>query len=306
MNFFFKKAYYKLFDKAKYKEIKYKKNQKRQIDTFKSKLETYLIDVQKKIENNHKLTFKHSGHTGDLIYSLPVVKELSKKHECHFYVNVDKKNHLPYYKHPSKTVLIDERMFNLLRPLLDHQTFLKKVEKFNDQKIDIDLDVFRELPISLSFNSPRWYFHVTGIDANLYENYLEVAPHNEIFDKIIINRTFRYRNQFINYKFLNNYKDIGFIGLKDEYDDLKNEIKNLVYYDCKDFLEMAKILKSSKIHIGNQSLSFAIAEALKVPRILEGCPYFPVVQPIGKNAFNCFFQNHFERKFNYLNNLKLL
>ena len=58
------------------------------------------------------------------------------------------------------------------------------------------------------------------------------------------------------------------------------------------------------MHIGNMSLSFAIAEALKVPRILESCPYFPVVQPIGKNAFNFYFQNHFEKKFNYLNNLK--
>ena len=72
------------------------------------------------------------------------------KHECHFYVNVDKKNHLPYYKHHSENVLIDDRTFNLLLPLLDSQTFIKKVEKFNNQKIDIDLDFFRELPISLS------------------------------------------------------------------------------------------------------------------------------------------------------------
>ena len=137
MNFFLKKAYYKIFDKEKYSEIKFGVNKEKEIKAFKSKLETCLNDVQKKIANSHKLTFKHSGHSGDLIYSLPVIKELSKTHECLFYVNV---NYLPYYKHHSENVLIDDRTFNLLLPLLDSQTFIKKVEKFNNQKIDIDLD----------------------------------------------------------------------------------------------------------------------------------------------------------------------
>ena len=74
------------------------------------------------------------------------------------------------------------------------------------------------------------------------------------------------------------------------------------YYDCKDFLEAAQIIKSSKFFIGNPSLGFAIAEALKVPRLLEACPEFPVVQPVGKDAFDFYFQPHFEKWFNYLNN----
>ena len=43
-----------------------------------------------------------------------------------------------------------------------------------------------------------------------------------------------------------NYKNLIFIGTKDEYEDLKKEVPNLEFYDCKDFLEMAQIIKSSK------------------------------------------------------------
>ena len=46
------------------------------------------------------------------------------------------------------------------------------------------------------------YFHITGVQVDLSTPYLEVDEHNELKDKIIIHRTFRHRNQFINYKFL--------------------------------------------------------------------------------------------------------
>jgi hypothetical protein len=89
--------------------------------------------------------------------------------------------------------------------------------------------------------------------------------------------------------------------MKNEYDDLKKDIPNLEIYDCKDFLEMAQIIKSSKLFIGNMSVAYPIAEALKVPRLLEGCPYFPIVQPIGENAYDFYFQEHFENYFKILN-----
>ena len=43
-------------------------------------------------------------------------------------------------------------------------------------------------------------------------------------------RSTRRKNTFINYKFLNNFKDV-LLGLQEEYDDLKKEIPNLDYYD---------------------------------------------------------------------------
>ena len=43
----------------------------------------------------------------------------------------------------------------------------------------------------------------------------------------------------------------------------------LKWHPLGDFLETAQIIKGSKLFIGNQSVCFSIAEAMKHPRILE-------------------------------------
>jgi hypothetical protein len=167
---------------------------------------------------------------------------------------------------------------------------------------DVDLDLFRELPWNNTFNSPRWYFHITGEQEDLSLPYMFVDKHPTINDRIVIQRTFRFRNIYINYEFIKNYESALFVGIKEEYDDLKKQIPNLEFYEPKDFLEIAQIIKSSKFFIGNQSVCYPIAEALKVPRLLEASPEFPVVQPVGKDAFDFYFQPHFEKWFDYLYN----
>jgi hypothetical protein len=131
-----------------------------------------------------------------------------------------------------------------------------------------------------------------------------VESHKDIKGKIVIQRTFRYRNRFINYEFLNNYKNLLFVGTKEEFDDMHFTVKNLEFYDCKDFLEMASIIKASKFIIANSSLVFPIAEGLKIPRLLEACPHFPAAQPHGINGFDFYFQAHFEKFFKILNEKK--
>ena len=301
MKFSILKYYYKLFDLEKYKNFKAENLTKKSVEIFKNKYADYLAGIEKKIKNNKKITFLHSGHLGDLIYALPVIKELSKNHECHFYIQANKKMPVKYYKHPAGKVYIDDRMLNLFLPLMKAQKFIHKCEKYNGQEIDINFDLFRELPVNIHFNSPRWYFHISGIQVDLTDPYLEVEPHEKIKNKIVIHRTFRHRNQFINDKFLENEKNLLFVGTKDEYEDLKKDAKNLEIYDCKDYLDMAKVIKSCKFFIGNQSVAYPMAEALKVPRILEAEPNFPVVQPIGKDAFDFYYQPHFEKWFKHLN-----
>ena len=50
----------------------------------------------------------------------------------------------------------------------------------------------------------------------------------------------------------------------------------------------------SLLFIGNLSFGYALAEALKVPRLLESGPNFPLVYPNGENAYDFYFQSHFE------------
>ena len=117
-------------------------------------------------------------------------------------------------------------------------------------------------------------------------------------------RSLRRQNYLINYKFLSDYKDILFLGLKKEFLDLKKDMSNLKFHDCKNFLEMTEIIKNSKIFIGNLSFGYTLAEGLKIPRLLESNPEFPLVYPNGGKGYDFYYQIHFEKMFKklYLNN----
>ena len=121
--------------------------------------------------------------------------------------------------------------------------------------------------------------------------------------KIVITRSVRRNNHFINYKFLKKYENLLFIGLENEYKLLQEQVPNLDFYDCKDFLEVDEIIKSSKFFLGNLCFGYSIAEALKVPRLLETNSEFSSMYPTGKNAYEFYFQGHFEKWFNYLYSL---
>ena len=84
------KYYYKLFDNKKYRRLKKQSIIKKSVELFEKKYKDYLYGIESKIRNKEKLTFLHSGHLGDLIYALPVLKELAKDHECHFYIQANK------------------------------------------------------------------------------------------------------------------------------------------------------------------------------------------------------------------------
>ena len=303
MNNFLKKYWYKFY-KYKHEESKILKRFQEDKKIFQDKFEDQINSICKKIDSNKPLNFLHSGHAADIVNVLPAIKELSKNHECNLYIRIDKPLTKYYHKHPGGDVFINKKIYNMLEPLLNNQKYINKVEKFNGQNIDINFDIIREMPINLLFDNTKYSFHITGLQPNLSHSYLEVNSHSKIMNKIVIQRTFRYRNRFINYEFLNNYENLLFVGTKEEFHDMKLTVKNLEFYDCKDFLEMASIIKSSKFIIANSSLVFPIAEGLKVPRLLEACPHFPAAQPHGINAFDFYFQAHFEKWFKYLYYLK--
>ena len=108
-------------------------------------------------------------------------------------------------------------------------------------------------------------------------------------------RSLRRQNNYIKFSFLKKYKNLVFIGLHNEYLDLKKQISNLKFHECENFLEMAEIINSSKLFIGNLSFGYTIAEALKTPRLLESYLDFPLVYPNGSKGYEFYFQKHFEK-----------
>ena len=294
------KLWYRIFNKSKYQHLKHKNNLSNRLNYYNSHIYDKIIEIEKNINSNTELNFLHSGHLGDIMYSLPAIKELSKTHKCKLYIQADKPMEVDYQNHPSGKVYLDKRIVNLLLPLLQQQTFLNSVNIYNNEKIDVNLDLFRKMPINIRFHSVRWYSHLTGVHVNMHEPCLFVKPHKLVKNKIVIVRSPRYRNSYINYEFLKNTKNLVCVGLKSEFEDLKKEIHNLEFYDCKDFLEMAEIIKGSKFFIGNECFAYSIAESLKIPRLLEASPDFPVVFPASSNGYDFYHQNHFEKLFKNL------
>ena len=61
---------------------------------------------------------------------------------------------------------------------------IREVKKHKDEEIDINLDLFREMPWNNTFNSPRWYFHIAGEQTDLSNPYLDVVNHSTIKKRI--------------------------------------------------------------------------------------------------------------------------
>jgi hypothetical protein len=291
----------KFFNKKKYYEKKIvRKNKIAQLN-YLEVVKPRLKLISENINKKNSLNFLHSGHLGDIINSLPLIKEISKSKECNLYIQCNKKiiNNADQ-KHPFGNFYLNEDAAKKIIPLLKEQKYLKKVSIYDKSLIDIDLDFFRDLGLNFNIDSVRWYFHLTAIHCDLTEPYVFVNNHKTINNKIVILRSLRRQNKLINYNFLNDYKDILFIGLKDEYISLKKELPLLDYYDPSNFLELAEIIRSCKIFIGNLSFGYALAEGIKVPRLLESQPDFPLVYPNGENAYDFYFQEHFEYLFKKL------
>jgi len=299
-----KRIFYKLTSKKKYQIFKSNLVHESRLKILKAGFENEINQIHTRLKKN-EISFLHSGHLGDVINALPIIKELSKNHKCNLYLQIDKplEDHAIGYKHDNDKIYMSKRMVKMIIPLLNKQTYINKVEIFKSQTVDIDLDLFRKIPMNFNLDEVRWYFHLTGVHTDLTKQYIFVEPHSVIKNKIVIMRSTRKKNLFINYKFLAKYENVLFIGLEDEYVDLKKEIPNLQFYDCEDFLEAAKIISSSKFFIGNSSLGFTIAEGLKVPRIMESYPDFPVIYPNGGHGYDFYFQVHFEDLCKKLNNL---
>ena len=299
---FLRRFLYKITNPKKYHEYKINAAKNRKVKWYKSLFEDKIKTIQETIKNQKELSFLHSGHLGDVVESLALIKELSKTHRCKLYIEANKSIDLKYNTHPGDKIFLNNKMVNMLLPLIKNQKYIDNTDLYKNEKIDIDLNLFRELAINFGLGNIKWYSQITGIHIDLSKPYLTVDTHQEIKNKVAILRTSRRTNPLINYKFLKKYDNLIFIGLNEEYNILKKQIPNLEFYKCKDFLEMAEIIKSSKFFLGNLGFGNVLASALKVPLLIE-CPLEFSAVYSNKDAYEFCFQEHFEKWFHHLYNL---
>lgn len=242
--------------------------------------------------------FKHTGHAGDVIYSIPAMKALAKgkKIRLYFELNQPNRDFTKQMRHPNGNVMLTDRSVELFKPLMQQQPEIEYFGAWNGEPIHYDLTAFRSFPFDYRMYSiTRWYFLTFAVTADLGKPWLQIVPDNRFSDKIVLARSSRYHALDISYSFLSKYNNLYFVGVQEEYESMKSEIPNLQYQAVSNFAELAAIIAGCKLFIGNQSFPFSLAEALKVPRILEVYYQCPNVVPEGPNAYDFCYQPQFEK-----------
>ena len=298
-------TWWRLANKKQYRLYKQQLYQEK-IDNFLSSNNILTIpDIKAIATENGSLNLMHTGNAGDIIYALPVLKQL---HEIlDIPINLLLKLNEPMrlgkgFVHPLNNVKLNQAIFNFFLPLLQSQPYVSSCQVHTGQRIDINLSLFRQAGIRQDRgNIARWNFYTTGVTANLGKKWLFAEPDARFADTIVVACSQRYNNPIIDYAFLSRYKNVVFLGVAAEYEAIEKYIPEIKWIQVNDFLEMAQIIAGSKFFIGNQSFPFSIAEALKVPRILELYHAAPNVIVEGEGGHDFYFQKHFESLVSDLN-----
>ena len=244
------------------------------------------------------MRFFHAGHSGDLIYSLPFVKVVAPN--CEFYIASDIPSDMPEgMRHPNGHLMMPQQAFDFLSPLLAAQPYIGSVHYLPAEQIppSFRLDFFRYTNINFKAgNEADWLRKYTGVPSNSHLPWLD-ADANLTDSPVICTFTTRYRNLSIDYSVLNNVENLCFLGMEHEFELFKSMygLTNIRRLPVKTALEAAQAIKSARFYIGNQTMLFAIAEGLKVPRALETFEPITTVLPTGFGANDYVNNTAFQR-----------
>lgn len=296
------KLYLKYTDRPAYKQYKwdlvnYKQHEFEKFMTGDNRLNSF-PKIRAAAEKNGYLNFTHGGNAGDIIYALPTLKRIHELTNVpiNLYLRLGKPMNLPLYSaHPLGNMMLNQKMADLLFPLLREQPYINKCEVYTDEVIDVDLDNFRTglIPQDRG-NIAHWCGYITGVSPQLYKNWLTVTPDSTYADTLVVARSGRYQNKTIDYRFLSKYNKLVFIGVESEYKEMQQFIPKIKWLQVNDFLQLAQVIAGSKLFIGNQSFPYSVSEGLKAKRILEVAFDVINVIPEGPNGYDFFFQEHFE------------
>ncbi len=264
------------------------------------------LDGQTKLRSNlfsDKTCFTHIGLIGDIIYSIPCMLALAGNRKIELYLDITQQSLYPKkFKHYNKGKILTEKSVEFIRPLLLSNPAITICDIYKGQLIDYNLNDFRKYPFDYRMGHiSRWYFLAFAVNYDLGKQWLKVSANTKYKDEIIIARSFRYRAPEINYNFMRSFPNLSFIGIPEEYEDMKKQLPDLKYIVVTDALKLAEAIAGCKFFIGNQSFPFAVAEALKVKRVLEVSYECPNVIVEGENGYDFCFQKQFEKLIEVLN-----
>lgn len=243
-------------------------------------------------------TFKHSGTTGDTIYSLDIVRKMGGGTFAIAIGNIE--NCIMQYTSrpadvaPEHRGRYTEQDYELLAPLIARQSYITNVQKWYPgwQEPEIDLDHFRSfLYRQFEGNIIEAYhkaFNLPWDDSMYSDVWLEADPVRVA--SIVVNRTNRYLDPLSEpvWKQMCSDADLKntgiFVGTPTEH---KNFVEwtgcDIEYHPVQDFKELADVIAGADLFLGNQSLAYSIATGLGKETMLE----IHKIKPL--NFSECYF-----------------
>lgn len=263
--------------------------------------------------------FFHIGTAGDVLYSLPTVAALGGGE----FVLAANALFPEEAAHLQGKVMLPLAVCESLKPLIEYQPFISTcgIQDAADVPAHeyVDLNEWRFQVTLVWGNSPlpERYFIAHTTTYPLEEPWLEVPEIDSCCEglsgtelnlirsnPILVNLTHRVRNPFIDHSALSIFADEGsllFVGLPDEYDTFVD------MYDIRcpsitatTFLQLASIISNARAFVGNMSACWVLADALKVPRLLEVYLLGDHARPYGLDGYAAVNQPAYDAAFERL------
>jgi hypothetical protein len=217
-------------------------------------------------------TFKHSGNLGDIIYALPTIMALGGG--VLYIASGDYPPRISAAAPPPFPMSPD--VVDQMAAFLKSQFYLKDVRPYGGEVVDYDLDIFREYVVSdralWKVHLACWHLNSLHVQFDLCRPWLfNIAP--LYVSDIVVTYSVKnaFRSGLFNWRVLENYLDkCIFLGFENEYYEFKKYTGlEINYLKVENITELAQVIRGSKLLISNQSFGFALAEAMKHPRVLD-------------------------------------
>jgi len=208
-----------------------------------------------------KRVFRHSGARGDLVYGLPCMEAMGGGE---LLITLASKAY--------KSAPMTQGDVSQLSEVLTKLPYVDSVRVFEKgDKVDWDLNRFRKVCSDYT-HLAKCHLLVSGTSQDLSAPWInrglfsprEVAP-------IVIARSGRYHGYFDWNVLAGRQQDCVFVGSGEEYEDFIDltGFSGIKHNVTENMIDMVEVIAGSKLFIGNQSFPYAVAEAMKVPRVLE-------------------------------------
>ena len=249
------------------------------------------------------LVFSHSGKIGDVVYSLPFCRAVAAaagRGRFAFHLKTGTVVERTRANGSiARTPLLDAAGAALLAPLLGRQPFVESVSVSDAVPAGaLDLDLFRlQTCLPLWGNSLSYYYLPLAPwladPPDLSRPWLSDGRRLDLGKKrIALFLTSRYPRETLSLSFLEPFREeLLFLGTETEHAAFESAWFPVERRKIADFADALDVLSSVRFAIGNQTGFFAIAEALKIPRLLLVSGESPNVVPCG-GAFQLLYETH--------------